>query len=163
MHTISDDTGTFACLTVQSESRFRRVHSRQCPEGLHIKTTANQNTYQLTQMSFFTHANYCSRFVLICRDFLFLKLLPRQSNTVAQQATRTCSERTEQRKHKKKKTCSGCRKKQRKNKDKSPYFLNIRHFWQKKFSEVITSACFIAPLNKSRPSPGYILTQCIPC
>lgn len=103
MHTISDDTGTFACLTIQSESRFRRVHSRQCPEGLHIKTTANQNTYQLTQMSFFTHANYCSRFVLICRDFLFLKLLPRQSNTVAQQATRTCYERTEQRKHKKKK------------------------------------------------------------
>lgn len=70
-----------------------RLHSRQRREGLHTKTPANQNTYQLAQMSFFTHANYCSRFVLICRDFLFLKLLPRQSKAVAEQATRT--ERTE--------------------------------------------------------------------
>ena len=47
-------------------------------------------------------------------------------------------------------------------KDKSPYFLNIRHFWQT-FSKVITSLCFIAPLNKSRSSPGYTLELCIPC
>lgn len=34
---------------------------------------------------------------------------------------------------------------------------------KKEISEVITLACFIAPLNKSRPSPGYILARCIPC
>lgn len=132
MHTISDDTGTFACLTIQSESRFRRVHSRQCPEGLHIKSTANQNTYQLTQMSFFTHANYCSRFVLICRDFLFLKLLPRQSNTVAQQATRTCSERTEQRKHKKKKNLQWLQKETKKKQRQVTLFPEHQTFLAKK-------------------------------
>lgn len=47
-------------------------------------------------------------------------------------------------------------------KDKSPYFLNIRHFWQT-FSKVITSLCFMTPLNKSRSSPGYTLVLCIPC
>lgn len=134
--------------------------------GFTRRTTANQNTYQPAQMSFFTHANYRSRFVLICRDFLFLKLLPRQSSAVAQQAARTCSEKNRAEcvrrgKKTKKTTCSGCRKKQKKQRQVTLFPEHQKK--KKKISEVITSACFIAPLNKSRPSPGYILTRCIPC